>query len=844
METRGLGAVAPVPWRRAWEWEVDLGRVKAPGDLAHRDVFGPAEDHGAWSREPARDHVLEDDRAAFDAAVDAALSGEPLVLDVRVLWHDRATRWLSVRGRLARDGAGRPARGWGVTVDVTEEQRDRQLLAVQAEMLELASRERPLDDCLAVLCAAVTRLSPGTTASVRLEGAGEAEHGPRRNCHGEPIVASDGSLLGEVHFCFPEEREAAPWERRLVATAARLAAVVVERDAARRMAEQERPGHEFLLELSDAFRVLEDEEEVGRLATRLLCERLGAGMAFVGEFDEASDAYTLGPGHAVQGAMVPAGTFRPSAFAELMNPLEDGPHVVDDVAAREALPEARRRGLLAVGIASFITVPLHRGPRNPIWCLSVAAPQPRRWQDGEVMLVTEVAERTWSAMQRARATAALRESRQELMGELADARRLQEASLRLIEEDDIQSLYGQLLDAAVSVMGARFGSIQMLDSERQQLKLLASRGFTPEARVHFSVVAANAGTSCAAALASGRRVVVPDMETSSLMAGTRDLEVSLACGMRSGQSTPLLSRDGYVVGMISTYWDRPHEPSERKLRLLDVLARQAADLIERRAAQEELARVNLSLERANRKLERMNQELERQVSQRTEELRRSQLRFQQAFEVSPVAAFITAEGEGRVLDVNRAFTRLTGYGPELAVGKTTRELGLWASRPDRELMEATVAAGARFEGVEVRLRCQDGALRDVLASGDRVRLDDGYGWLQLFLDVSEQKRSQEELMRAIKEVMTDTTWFSRRLVERLALVQGRPEDHTSVELLSERERQVLARISQGMTNDEIAAELAITPRTVRNHLANIYAKIDVHSRAEAVVWARERGITT
>src|SRR5690606_18148167 len=146
--------------------------------------------------------------------------------------------------------------------------------------------------------------------------------------------------------------------------------------------------------------------------------------------------------------------------------------------------------------------------------------------------------------------------------------------------------------------------------------------------------------------------------------------------------------------------------------------------------------------------------------------------------------------------------------------------------------------------VEVRLRCQDGALRDVLASGDRVRLDDGYGWLQLFLDVSEQKRSQEELMRAIKEVMTDTTWFSRRLVERLALVQGRPEDHTSVELLSERERQVLARISQGMTNDEIAAELAITPRTVRNHLANIYAKIDVHSRAEAVVWARERGITT
>lgn len=98
-------------------------------------------------------------------------------------------------------------------------------------------------------------------------------------------------------------------------------------------------------------------------------------------------------------------------------------------------------------------------------------------------------------------------------------------------------------------------------------------------------------------------------------------------------------------------------------------------------------------------------------------------------------------------------------------------------------------------------------------------------------------------MRAIKEVMADTTWFSRRLVERLAQVQGRPEEGSGVDLLSDRERQVLARISQGMTNEEIAAELAITPRTVRNHLANIYQKIDVHSRAEAVVWARERGLT-
>jgi PAS domain-containing protein len=51
------------------------------------------------------------------------------------------------------------------------------------------------------------------------------------------------------------------------------------------------------------------------------------------------------------------------------------------------------------------------------------------------------------------------------------------------------------------------------------------------------------------------------------------------------QSTPLVSRDGRLLGMISTHWRNPHQPSERDFRLLDVLARQAADLIERKQAE-------------------------------------------------------------------------------------------------------------------------------------------------------------------------------------------------------------------------------------------------------------------
>ncbi|MGH9795428.1 MAG: PAS domain S-box protein, partial [Candidatus Acidiferrales bacterium] len=62
-------------------------------------------------------------------------------------------------------------------------------------------------------------------------------------------------------------------------------------------------------------------------------------------------------------------------------------------------------------------------------------------------------------------------------------------------------------------------------------------------------------------------------------------------GVHAAQTTPLSSRSGKLVGMISTHWRRPHQPSERDLRLLDILARQAADLIERNLAAEAQARL-------------------------------------------------------------------------------------------------------------------------------------------------------------------------------------------------------------------------------------------------------------
>jgi ATP/maltotriose-dependent transcriptional regulator MalT len=63
-----------------------------------------------------------------------------------------------------------------------------------------------------------------------------------------------------------------------------------------------------------------------------------------------------------------------------------------------------------------------------------------------------------------------------------------------------------------------------------------------------------------------------------------------------------------------------------------------------------------------------------------------------------------------------------------------------------------------------------------------------------------------------------------------------------IEPLTERESEILLLLSRGLRNKEIARELSISPRTVKRHTINLYAKLDVHSRNEAVARARSLGI--
>jgi PAS domain S-box-containing protein len=203
----------------------------------------------------------------------------------------------------------------------------------------------------------------------------------------------------------------------------------------------------------------------------------------------------------------------------------------------------------------------------------------------------------------------LRESERKLAAELADMQLLQNISSELILQDRSEGLFEKILEAAQAIMGADFATLQKFYPERGEkgeLLMTASRGFDEKADNYWEWVRADWNTTCGIALRTRERVIIPDMEKSASATGSKEQRLLLEDGIRAGQTTPLFSRAGELLGMISTHWRKPHEPSKRDLSLLDILARQAADLMEKKIIEESLRRAH--------------DELEKRVQERTAEL--------------------------------------------------------------------------------------------------------------------------------------------------------------------------------------------------------------------------------
>ena len=224
---------------------------------------------------------------------------------------------------------------------------------------------------------------------------------------------------------------------------------------------------------------------------------------------------------------------------------------------------------------------------------------------------------------------------------------------------------------------------------------------------------------CAEALRRGHRVFVPDLKNCDFITDSDDLRPFHDSGIRSAQATPLVSRSGALLGMVSTHWRNPRELTATEMRSLDVLARLAADLIER-------ARVE-------------------------DALRRSEERLRQVAESA--GKFIwEVDVNGVYLYASPAVEHILGYAPEELVGKVHFST-LFAP----EGSEATKAAAFEiftrrdvFRAFVGWTISKDGRIVALETSGQPILDRNGnfLGYRGEARDVTERKRVEDALERS------------------------------------------------------------------------------------------------
>lgn len=224
-------------------------------------------------------------------------------------------------------------------------------------------------------------------------------------------------------------------------------------------------------------------------------------------------------------------------------------------------------------------------------------------------------------------------------------------------------------------------------------------------------------------------------------------------------------------------------------------------------------------------------------------LRESEEQFAKSFRLAPVPMKLSTLDGHRILNVNHAFLQLTGWSYEEVIGRRPEEIELWDSSATRREVERRLTETGNFHGYELQLKTKAGELVDCLVSAETASIRGRPCVLSAMQDISDRKRTESELIAAIEAALQDTTWLSRKIMDKLAALRspqlGRASSTTAHVDLTAREREVLALLGQGKTDAAIAASLKLSRNTVRNHVARLYPKLGVHSRSEAALWVRD-----
>jgi len=283
-------------------------------------------------------------------------------------------------------------------------------------------------------------------------------------------------------------------------------------------------------------------------------------------------------------------------------------------------------------------------------------------------------------LERKRAENELVKLKDKLEVEVRDTNILHKLSTQYIEGGDSYSIFQEMVEAAIAITRADKGNIRILDPLTGKLKIVAQRGFRLPFLKFFEFVDTGEAAACGTSMKRMERVIVEDITQSPIFLGSDALDMLLSEGVKAVQSTPLVSRSGQFIGIISTHFSQIHMPSERELILIDILARQAADIIERKRVEEALLQAYEESQTQSEELKTSKEELQVQSEElrtQTEEhqkvcelLNENEKKYRLLFNHSMDAIVLTdPRNGGKILSANPAACRMLGWSEEELIGK-------------------------------------------------------------------------------------------------------------------------------------------------------------------------------
>lgn len=166
----------------------------------------------------------------------------------------------------------------------------------------------------------------------------------------------------------------------------------------------------FLLKFSDTLRAEPNADSVANRAVRMLAEHLHLDRCWLSKVFEPQDISTVGPEYRRLDLPPMSGVFRLSDYPETMRQLATQPMVIHDVVNDPSFSDSEKAMLSQLHLQALLVASLRRGQHQVIWALAAAMSTPRHWKESERVLLEQVSERTWAAIERARAETALREA--------------------------------------------------------------------------------------------------------------------------------------------------------------------------------------------------------------------------------------------------------------------------------------------------------------------------------------------------------------------------------------------------------------------------------------------------